>query len=84
LIWDWLRAIRSRETVHAGVETGRRSLDTVDVDVLANGERITGLSLFAGVDPAFGAKLVCPDREFSVGERVRVSVRDSDDPIRLG
>ncbi|MFA1609950.1 hypothetical protein [Halobellus rubicundus] len=55
-----------------------------DVDVLANGERITGLSLFAGIDPEFGAKLVCPDRTFAVGERVRVSIRDSDDPIRLG
>jgi len=54
------------------------------VDVLANGERITGISLFTGVDPRFGAKLVCPDREFAVGETVRVTVRDSDDPIRLG
>ena len=54
------------------------------VDVLANGERITGISLFTGVDPKFGAKLVCPDREFAVGETVRVTVRDSDDPIRLG
>lgn len=55
-----------------------------DVAVLANGGRITGLSLFAGIDPEFGAKLVCPDREFAVGDRVRVSIRDSDDPIRLG
>ncbi|WP_152039806.1 hypothetical protein [Salinigranum salinum] len=54
-----------------------------DVNVLANGERITGLSLFAARDPEFGAKLVCPDREFAVGDEVRVTVRDSDDPIRL-
>ena len=55
-----------------------------DVDVLANGDRITGLSLFAALDAAFGAKLVCPDREFAVGDEVRVTLRDSDDPIRLG
>jgi hypothetical protein len=55
-----------------------------NIDVLANGDRITGLSLFSGLDPEFGAKLVCPDREFAVGEEVRVTIRDSDDPIRLG
>jgi hypothetical protein len=55
-----------------------------DIDVFANGDRITGLSLFAALDPEFGAKLVCPDREFAVGDEVRVTVRDSDDPIRLG
>jgi hypothetical protein len=55
-----------------------------DIDILANGDRITGLSLFAARDPEFGAKLVCPDREFSVGDEVEVSVRDSNDPIRLG
>ncbi|MFB6251562.1 MAG: hypothetical protein ABEI27_07745 [Halobellus sp.] len=66
---------------------GARTNRTVtwrDVDVLANGDRITGLSLFVGIDPSFGAKLVCPDWECSVGEQVRVTVRDSDDPIRLG
>ncbi len=55
-----------------------------DVDVLAHGDRITGMSLFTALDPEFGAKLVCPDREFAVGDEVRVTVRDSDDPIRLG
>ena len=55
-----------------------------DVDVLANGERITGLSLFAALDPEFGAKLVCPGHDFAVGDEVRVTIRDSDDPIRLG
>ena len=70
-----------------GHPVGARTDRTVawrDVDVLANGDRITGLSLFVGIDPSFGAKLVCPDWECSVGERVRVTVRDSDDPIRLG
>jgi len=55
-----------------------------DVDVLANGERITGISLFSALDPSLGAKLVCPERDFAVGDRVRVTVADSDDPIRLG
>jgi hypothetical protein len=66
-----------------GDRTGR-DVAWRDVDVLANGERITGLSLFAACDPSFGAKLVCPDREFAVGERVRIAVEDSDDPVRLG
>ena len=55
-----------------------------DVDVLANGDRITGLSLFSALDPEFGAKLVCPDRGFAVGDEVRVTIRDGDDPVRLG
>jgi hypothetical protein len=53
------------------------------IEVLANGDPITGLSLFCARD-TFGAKLVCPDREFAVGERVRVELRPSDDPVRLG
>ena len=69
---------------HAVGEAAGRNVEWRDVDVLANGDRITGLSLFSMLDPEFGAKLVCPDRAFGVGDRVRVSVRDSDDPIRLG
>ncbi|WP_144906544.1 hypothetical protein [Halobellus captivus] len=61
-----------------------RTVTWRDVDVLANGDRITGLSLFSRVGPEFGVKLVCPEREFGVGERVEVSVRESEDPIRLG
>jgi len=68
---------------HAGDATGR-DVAWRDIDVLANGDRITGISLFAALDPEFGAKLVCPDREFAVGDEVSVTVRDSDDPIRLG
>ena len=69
---------------HAVGDAAGRSVTWRDVDVLANGDRITGLSLFSGLDPEFGAKLVCPEREFAVGDQVRVRVRDSDDPIRLG
>lgn len=68
---------------HVGDASGR-TVAWRDVDVLANGARITGISLFAALDPEFGAKLVCPDREFQIGERVEVSIRESDDPIRLG
>jgi len=68
---------------HVGDAAGR-DVAWRDLDVFANGDRITGLSLFAARDPGFGAKLVCPDRGFAVGEEVRVTVRDSDDPIRLG
>lgn len=54
------------------------------VDVLANGDRVVGLSLFAARDAGYGAKIVCPDREFAVGDAVSVDVVPSDDPIRLG
>jgi len=68
---------------HVGDAAGR-DVTWRDVDVLANGDRITGLSLFSALDAGFGAKLVCPDRGFAVGDEVRVTLRDSDDPIRLG
>ena len=68
---------------HVG-NTGGRDVSWRDIDVVANGGRITGLSLFASLDSEFGAKLVCPDRAFEIGEHVEVSVRESDDPIRLG
>jgi len=61
-----------------------RDVAWADLDVLANGTRVTGLSLFAAQDAGFGAKLVCPDVEFAVGEAVTVEVVPSDDPIRLG
>ena len=69
---------------HTVGEAVGRNIAWRDIDVLVNGDRITGLSLFSGLDPEFGAKLVCPDRTFAVGEQVRVTVRDSDNPIRLG
>ncbi|EMA41883.1 hypothetical protein [Halobiforma nitratireducens] len=43
--------------------------------VTANGDPITGLSTFCARDGDFGAKLICPDRRFSIGERVVVRVR---------
>ncbi|MFD1565628.1 hypothetical protein ACFR99_19045 [Haloarchaeobius amylolyticus] len=60
-----------------GVADGR-TITWDDVTVTANGEPITGLSLFCARDGDFGAKLICPDRSFAVGERVRVRVRSSD------
>lgn len=56
-----------------GVADGR-SVVWDDVTVTANGEPVHGLSLFLARDPGFGAKLVCPDREFAVGDRVTVAV----------
>ncbi|QZY01045.1 hypothetical protein K6T25_07800 [Halobaculum rubrum] len=75
-----------------GAEVGTRDgrhVDWADVDVLANGERITGLSLFAArADVRAGAKLVtrpeAGDPTFAVGDEVRVSIVPSDDPVRLG
>ena len=71
-----------------GTRVGRH-VDWADVDVLANGERITGLSLFvAGPGAPAGAKLVtrpeAGDPTFAVGDEVRVEVVESDDPVRLG
>ncbi|ELY46589.1 hypothetical protein [Natronorubrum sulfidifaciens] len=57
-----------------GVADGR-TITWDDVVVTANGEAITGLSLFCARDADFGAKLICPDRVFERGERVRVRVR---------
>ncbi|ELY65026.1 hypothetical protein [Natrinema versiforme] len=59
-----------------GVADGR-TIAWDDVTVTANGEPITGLSLFCARDGDFGAKLICPDRPFERGERVRVRVRSS-------
>ena len=55
-----------------------------DVEIRANGDPITGLSLCCARDPAFGAKLVCPGHGFAVGDRVEVELHPTDDPIRLG
>ncbi|GAA0542366.1 hypothetical protein ABNG02_16940 [Halorubrum ejinorense] len=63
-------------------EVGR--VEWAPVDVRANGERVVGLSLFADRGERFGVKVVCPDREFAVGESVTLDVVPSDDPIRLG
>ncbi|WP_455449808.1 hypothetical protein [Natrinema thermotolerans] len=61
-----------------GVATGR-TIAWDDLTVTANGEPITGVSLFCARDGAFGAKLICPDRRFEVGTDVRVRVRSSDE-----
>lgn len=65
-------------------EPGAPRVEWVPVDVLANGERVVGLSLFAARGDRFGVKVVCPDATFEVGESVTVEVVPSDDPIRLG
>jgi hypothetical protein len=70
-----------------GYEVGRASGRTVEwgsFDVLANGERVTGLSLFCARDAGFGAKVVAPGHAMKVGDRVEVAFRESEDPVRLG
>ncbi|UIO99735.1 hypothetical protein Hbl1158_14620 [Halobaculum sp. CBA1158] len=74
-----------------GTEVGSRvgrHVDWADVAVLANGERITGLSLFAARGDDLGAKLVtrpeAGDPTFAVGDEVRVRIVPDDDPVRLG
>lgn len=55
-----------------------------DVAVSANGERATGLSLFAS-RVAVGAKLVFYEgHDFAIGDRVEVSVAPVEDPVVLG
>ncbi|WP_306055285.1 hypothetical protein [Natronococcus wangiae] len=61
-----------------GVADGR-TIAWDDVTVTANGESVTGLSLFCARDADFGAKLICPDRAFSVGDTVDVSVSSGPD-----
>ncbi|EFW92212.1 hypothetical protein ZOD2009_12065 [Haladaptatus paucihalophilus DX253] len=59
----------------AGVgQVNGRTVTWDDVDIRANGEPITGLSLFVSLEQ-FGAKLVYPGHDFSVGDSISVSVR---------
>ncbi|ELY98392.1 hypothetical protein [Natrialba asiatica] len=60
-----------------GVRSGDdgRSIAWDDVTVTANGEPITGLSLFCARDSDFGVKLICPERAFEIGDAVQVRVR---------
>lgn len=70
-----------------GTEVGTASGRLVEwnpIDVLANGRRVTGLSLFAARDGGYGAKIVDLDGDLEIGERVSIDIRESDDPIRLG
>ncbi|MFB6131331.1 MAG: hypothetical protein ABEJ28_10980 [Salinigranum sp.] len=64
-------------------EAAGRDVAWDDVAVLANGDPIAGLSLFAARDADFGAKLICPDHGFAVGDTVRVAIRPTDDPVRF-
>jgi len=59
------------------------TVDWADVALRANDEPITGLSLFLGRKTA-GAKLVCPDHGFVVGDELAVEIAPTDEPIRLG
>ena len=65
----------------AGAEVGHaqgRDVTWSEITVLANGQPITGLSLFCARDTEFGAKLICPDGTFEVGDRVTVEIRTND------
>ncbi|MCL9816873.1 hypothetical protein [Natronocalculus amylovorans] len=80
------------ETDHSAVSLFGTDIATVSdrdlvwnpIDILANGERITGLSLFADQTGSWGAKLVTIGQTFDVGTDVRVTIEPSEDPIRLG
>ncbi|WP_396611388.1 hypothetical protein ACH9L7_14430 [Haloferax sp. S1W] len=68
-----------------GTEVGRtagRDVPWGAFDVVADGTRVTGLSLFAS-RVEFGVKVVCPGHEYAVGDEVTVSIRPSENPIRL-
>ncbi|WP_435159384.1 hypothetical protein [Haladaptatus sp. DFWS20] len=56
-----------------GVADGR-TVTWDDVEVYANGAPITGISLFVAREQ-FGAKLVCPGHDFSVGDSISMSIR---------
>ena len=59
-------------------------VDWGEVRIEVDGERATGLSLFASLD-VFGAKIVFHEgHEFAVGDEVRVSIEPAASSIRLG
>lgn len=69
-----------------GTRVGTRTEQGVEwepVDVVADGARVVGLSLFARSDD-LGVKVVCPDHTFADGDHVTVETKPSADPIRLG
>ena len=69
-----------------GTLVGTRTEQGVEwesVDVVADGTRVVGLSLFAGIDD-LGVKVVCPDHGLAVGDHVTVETEPSANPIRLG
>ena len=65
-----------------------RTVTWDDVAVTVDGERITGISLFASRESGFGVKLVsrpsAGEPSFAVGERVSVAVDAVAEPLRLG
>ncbi|WP_439028382.1 hypothetical protein [Haloarchaeobius sp. DT45] len=65
-------------------EAAGRTVHWHDVEVRANGEQVTGLSLFLAQDDGFGAKVVCPGHSFAVGESLSVELRATSEPIVLG
>ncbi|SEH52705.1 hypothetical protein SAMN05192561_104173 [Halopenitus malekzadehii] len=64
--------------------TGWTTVTWRDVAVYANGDPVTGLSLFLTRRSDPGIKIVWRDHGLSVGDEVTVSIRPTDDPIRLG
>ena len=56
-----------------GVAAGR-TVAWDDLTVVANGDPITGISLFLARDAGVGAKLICPDAAFREGEQVSVEI----------
>jgi hypothetical protein len=79
------REITLLDTV-VGTASGR-TISWGDVRVLANGERVTGLSLFASRSSGFGVKLVsrsdAGEPSFSVGESVTVEI-ERGESVTLG
>ncbi|WP_096389699.1 hypothetical protein [Halopenitus persicus] len=75
---------RSDQGEDAGTTAGWTDVTWRDVDVYANGERATGLSLFVTRRSDLGIKIVKRNHDLSVGDRIAVSIRSSSDPIRLG
>lgn len=57
--------------------TTDRTITWDDVVVTANGEAVTGLSLFLGRDEHVGAKIICPEHGYEIGDRIDVGVRSS-------
>ncbi len=61
-----------------GVASGR-GIDWDQTDVLANGDPVMGVSLFAARDADYGAKVVRPEHDFSVGDTVSIRIETAGD-----
>lgn len=78
LVGRSLQTRRRREVQLLGTSIGTAvgpTIDWHDLVIEANGEPITGLSLYCAREDAFAVKLICPGHSLAVGDAVTVDIR---------